>query len=93
MTKNEVVGEQQRADRDTRVCDIERGPMIVAGVYDDEIDNVAKADAIGQVTEDAREQQRTSSEDTIVVTWRPHKIIKDRDRGAGSDSTSENTCR
>ena len=54
--------------------------MIVAGVHDDEIDNVAETNAISQITEDACEQQRTSPEHAIVVSRRAHEIVKDRDR-------------
>ncbi len=80
MTKNKIVGEQQGADGDARICDVERGPMIVAGMYDDEIDNVSEAHAVCQITEDACEQEGTSPEHAIVVSWRAHEIVKDRNR-------------
>ncbi len=80
MTENYVVRQQQSANRDACVGDIEGWPMIIAGVQDDEIDNVTEAGAIGQVTQDSGEQKRTGAEHAIVVSRCSHEVIKDRDR-------------
>lgn len=53
--------------------------MVLAGVQHNEIDNVTEAGAVSQIAQNAGEQQRTSSENTIVVAWRAHEVIKNRD--------------
>src|SRR6185369_1783588 len=85
MTENQIVREQQCSYRDTRVRDVECGPMIVAGVQDDEVDHVTKPDAVRQIAEDAGEQQRTGSQDAVVVTRRTHEVVKN----PGSSQRSE----
>src|ERR1051325_6343197 len=80
VAKNQIEGEQQRADRDARVRNVERGPVIVACVQHDEIDDVTETSAVSQVAEDAREQQRARSENTIVIPRRAQEIVKDRYR-------------
>src|ERR1041384_3134801 len=89
MTKNEIICEQQCADSDARICDIERRPVIVAGMEHDEVDNITEPDAIGQVTQDAGKQQRTGSEHTIVVTRRAEEIVKDGDGGSTGQHNEE----
>lgn len=46
MRENQIISEQQRAARDARVSDIERGPMILTGVKLDEIDHKSEAYSI-----------------------------------------------
>src|SRR5215211_6104974 len=53
--------------------------MIVAGMQDDEIDHVAEPDAVSQVSENARKQQRTRAEDAIVVSRRAQEVIENGD--------------
>jgi len=48
--KNQIIREQQRAKANAGIGDIERGPVIVAGVYQNEIDHKAETHAIGQVS-------------------------------------------
>ena len=81
VAKDQIVREQQRADSDARVCYVERGPMIAAGVQDDEIDHVAESKAIGQVSENTREQQRARTQNSIVVSRRAHEVIENCDGG------------
>jgi hypothetical protein len=88
VTKNHVESQQQSADRDACVRDVERGPMVIPGVHDNEINHVTQAHAICQVAEDAGKQQGASSQHTIVISGSLQKIVKDRD-GRGNREHDE----
>ena len=89
VAKDQIVRQQQRADSNTRVCYVERGPMIVAGVQDDEIDHIAESKTISQVSENAGEQQRTCTQNAIVVSRCAHEVIKNRDRSEHCEHDEE----
>jgi hypothetical protein len=89
--KNQIIGEQQRANRDACVRDVESWPMPRTCVQDDKIDYLNQPGAIGQITGDARQQKRASSEDPIVVSRRAHKIIEDGYRGGDCKHYKEPT--
>ena len=52
--------------------------MIVAGVQDDEVDHVAEANTVSQVSHNAGEQQRTSTENAIVVSEKQFADLRRR---------------
>src|SRR6185503_12466465 len=63
--------------------------MIVARVHDDEVDDEPQAHAVSQIAEDTGEQQRTGTENAIVITRRLHKVIKDCHAGGGGEYDEE----
>ena len=80
MRENHVVGQKQRATGNARIGDIERWPMVLPGVHQDEIDYVAKPDAVSQIPEDTCKQQRACAENTIVIARRAEKVEQDGKR-------------
>jgi hypothetical protein len=80
MRENHVVGQKQRSTRNARIGYIERWPMILTGVHQDEIDHVTKPDAVSQIPEYAGQQQRAGAENTIVIPRRAKEVEQDGQR-------------
>src|SRR6185437_6665205 len=79
--KNQIISQQQRANRDACIGDVEGWPMPGAGVHDNEINNVPKAGAVSQITGDSGEQERASPQNAIVVSRSAQKVIEHGHRG------------
>ena len=58
-------------------------------MHDNEINNVPKPDAVGQITGDSGEQERASSKTAIVVSRSAQKIIKNGHGGGDSKHDKE----
>src|SRR5690242_3759045 len=59
--------------------------MIIAGVQDDEINDVTEANAIREIAGDTGKQQRASSKHAIVVSGSTKEIVKDGDGGSNRE--------
>src|SRR6187397_2030254 len=89
MAEYKFVSQQQRSDCNAGVRDVERGPVVVARVQHDEIDDVTEKNAISQVAEDTGQQQRASAEHAIVGPGSIEEIVKDGDRGGNRQHDKE----
>src|SRR2546421_12154496 len=78
MSEYQIVSQQQRTERDASVGDIERWPVILSGVQQNEINHKPEPHTISQVAQDARQQQRGCSENAIVVSRRAKKVKQHR---------------
>ena len=58
-------------------------------MHDNEINNVPKPDAVGQITGDSGEQERASSKNAIVVSRSAQKIIKNGHGGGDGKHDKE----
>jgi hypothetical protein len=81
LPEHQIVRQKQRANRDAGVCDIEGWPMIRTRMHGDEINHVSQPGAVSQISDYACQQERTSSQDAVVVSWRAQEIIEDSYRG------------
>src|SRR5687768_7198889 len=77
VCKNNIIRQQQRPNRDTCVCYIERWPVVLPGVQRDEVDYISESRAVRQVSQNTSQQQRTRTEHPIVISRRAQKIVKD----------------
>lgn len=80
MREDQVVRQQQRAERDARIRNIEGWPMILAGVQLDEIDHESQAHSISQISGDARQKQRARAQNSIIIARGAKEIKQHRDR-------------
>jgi len=83
MREDQIVRQQQRAEGDARIRNIESRPMILAGVQLDEIDHEPESHSISQVSGDARQQQRARAQNSIIITRGAKEIKQHRDRSRG----------
>jgi hypothetical protein len=77
MRENHVVRQKQSSTGYARISDIERWPMVLPGVHQNEIDYVTKPDAVSQIPEDTCKQQRAGAENPIVIARRAEKVEQD----------------
>ena len=80
MRENHVVSQKQRSARDARIGDIERRPMVLPGVHQDEIDHVTKADAVSKIPEYAGQQQRAGAQKMVVIARCAKEVDQDGKR-------------
>ena len=82
MRENHIVRQKQRPACDARVGDIERRPVILTGVHENEVDHVTKPDAVSQVPEYAGQQQRAGAQNAIVIARGAKEVEQHGQRGA-----------
>ena len=81
--EDQIVRQQQRAEGDARIRNVEGWPMILAGVQLDEIDHEPQAHSISQISGDACQQQRARTQNAIIITRGAKEIKQHRDRSRG----------
>src|SRR2546423_2478576 len=87
MREDQIISQQYSAESYARVRHIECRPVVLPRVQQDEIDHKAKAHPVSEVADDARQQQRRGSENSIVVARRAKEI---KEHGSSSDPRQHN---
>src|SRR6266576_6268625 len=83
MREDQIVSEQQCAQGDACVCDVEGGPVILTRVDMNEVDHKSQPHTVCQISHDAGQQQRTCAKYPIVVALGAKEVEQHCDGSRG----------